>query len=70
MKIGLDIRVTVCYYEVTQELQGEVKPSMKGSEEMEGMTENQTRRLIEWLKANGFNSDKIVECLEYINSKK
>ena len=43
---------------------------MKGSEEMEGMTENQTRRLIEWLKANGFNSDKIVECLEYINSKK
>lgn len=42
----------------------------KGSEDMEGMTEKQTRKLIEWLKVNGFSSDKIVECLEYINSKK
>jgi len=33
----------------------------------EGMTANQTLRLIEWLKANGFNDAKIVECLEYIN---
>lgn len=46
-------------------------PEKKGSEEMsEGMTENQTKRLIEWLKANGMTSDKIVECFEYINQKK
>ena len=37
---------------------------------MEGMTENQTRKLIEWIKAQGFGPEKIVECLEYINSKK
>lgn len=43
---------------------------MKGSEAMEGMTESQTRKLIEWLKTQGFDSEKIVECLEYINSKK
>lgn len=42
----------------------------KGSEEMEGMTESQTRKLIEWLKSQGFDSEKVVECLEYINSKK
>ena len=69
-KIGVDILTLVCYYEVTQELQGEAQASTKGSEEMEGMTESQTRKLIEWLKSQGFDSEKIVECLEYINSKK
>ena len=34
----------------------------------EGMTAAQTLRLIEWLKANGFDDSKIVECLEFINS--
>lgn len=33
------------------------------------MTENQTKRLIEWLKANGMSADKIVECMDYINTK-
>ena len=43
---------------------------MKGSEEMnEGMTENQTTRLIEWLKAQGMTAEQIVKCLEYINGK-
>lgn len=36
----------------------------------EGMTESQTRLLIEWLKANGMTAEKIVECFEYINPKK
>lgn len=36
---------------------------------MEGMTENQTKRLIEWLKAQGMTDAQIVECLEYINTK-
>lgn len=35
----------------------------------EGMTESQTKRLIEWLKANGMTAEQIVECLEYINTK-
>lgn len=35
----------------------------------EGMTENQTKRLIEWLKSKGMTAEQIVECLEYINSK-
>ncbi len=35
----------------------------------EGMTANQTLKLIEWLKANGFDDSKIVECLTYINGK-
>lgn len=42
----------------------------KGSEEMnEGMTESQTLRLIEWLKANGMTDEQIVECMKYINTK-
>ena len=36
---------------------------------MTGMTENQTLRLIEWLKAAGMTDAQIVACLEYINSK-
>lgn len=35
----------------------------------EGMTENQTKRLIEWLKAQGMTAEQIVACLEFINSK-
>lgn len=35
----------------------------------EGMTENQTLRLIEWLKANGMTDEQIVECMKYINTK-
>lgn len=31
------------------------------------MTASQIVRLIEWLKANGFQDDKIVACIEYIN---
>lgn len=38
--------------------------------EMEkGMTENQTKRLIKWLKAKGMTAEQIVECLDYINTK-
>lgn len=35
----------------------------------EGMTENQAKRLIEWLKAQGMTPEQIVECMEYINTK-
>jgi hypothetical protein len=38
-----------------------------GSEEMEEMTSTQELRLIEWLKSQGFTSEKILECIEYIN---
>jgi hypothetical protein len=34
---------------------------------VEEMTARQTVRLIEWLRAQGFNEEKIVECLEFIN---
>lgn len=36
----------------------------------EGMTANQTKRLIKWLKAKGMTADQIVECLDYINTTK
>ena len=45
------------------------KPLRKEVRKMEGMTENQTKRLIEWLKAQGMTDAQIVECLEYINTK-
>ena len=35
----------------------------------EGMTENQNKRLIEWLKSKGMTAEEIVECMEYINTK-
>ena len=36
---------------------------------MSEMTENQTVRLIEWLKAKGLTDAEIVECMQYINKK-
>ena len=33
------------------------------------MSESQTVRLIEWLKAKGLTDTEIVECLKYINKK-
>jgi hypothetical protein len=44
------------------------KPLRKEVRKME-MTENQTVRLIEWLKENGHTDEQIVECLTYINKK-
>ena len=35
----------------------------------DGMTEGQTLRLIEWLKANGHTDEQIVSCIEQINGK-
>lgn len=37
--------------------------------DMEAMTENQTVRLIEWLRGQGHTDAEIVKCLEYINKK-
>ena len=37
---------------------------------MEEMRATEILRLIEWLKAQGFTSEQIVECIEYINKKK
>ncbi len=34
---------------------------------MDEMTATQMLRLIEWLKANGFDEKQILECIEYIN---
>lgn len=31
------------------------------------MTAIQTVKLIEWLTANGFTDEQIVECIKYIN---
>jgi hypothetical protein len=36
---------------------------------MSEMTEKQTVRLIEWLKAKGLTDAEIVECFRYINKK-
>ena len=47
----------------------EVKLLRKEVRKMENMTENQTLRLIKWLKAKGLSDKEIVECLEYINNK-
>lgn len=42
------------------------EPLKKGSEEMEDMTVKQIARLIEWLKANGFTDQQIIDCIEYL----
>lgn len=33
----------------------------------EGMTSRQTELLIEWLEAQGFTAEQIVECLKAVN---
>lgn len=34
---------------------------------MEEMRNTEIVKLIEWLKAEGYDSDKILECIEYIS---
>jgi hypothetical protein len=33
---------------------------------MQDLTVKQIAKLIEWLKANGFDETKIIECIEYL----
>lgn len=37
---------------------------------MEGMTGKEILNLIDWLKKQGFDNDKIVECIEAVEGKK
>ena len=37
---------------------------------MEPMTAREVLNLIEWLKAQGFDNDKVVECIEAVEGKK
>ncbi len=36
---------------------------------MEGMTGKEILNLIDWLKKQGFDNDKIVECIEAVEGK-
>ena len=36
---------------------------------MEEMTAKEILNLIDWLRAQGFNNDKVVECIEYTEGK-
>ncbi len=40
---------------------------MKGNE---GMTLKELDRLAEWLTAQGFSAEKVLECIKYIAGKK
>lgn len=64
LKMPVENMYMFCYYILVRQRK---QPLKKGSEEMEEMTASQIVRLIEWLKANGFNDKQIVECIEYIN---
>lgn len=37
---------------------------------MEQMTAKEVLNLIDWLRAQGFNDDKVVECIEYTEGRK
>lgn len=37
---------------------------------MENMTAKEVLNLIDWLRANGFDNDKIIECIEAVDGKK
>lgn len=47
LKLGVDILTTVCYIEVTQELQGEAQAPTKGSEEVDEMTAPELNAFLE-----------------------
>lgn len=47
MKKVLDIRLNLCYYEASQELQGEAEASTKGSEDMDEMTAPELNAFLE-----------------------
>lgn len=36
---------------------------------METMTAKEILNLIDWLRAQGFDNDKVVECIEYTEGK-
>lgn len=35
----------------------------------QGMSDKNIVNLIEWLKANGFDDEKIVECINFVSGK-
>ena len=37
---------------------------------MEQMTAKEILNLIDWLRAQGFDNDKVVECIEYTEGKR
>jgi len=37
---------------------------------METMTAKEILNLIDWLRAQGFDNDKVVECIEYTEGKR
>jgi hypothetical protein len=39
-------------------------------EQMENMTAKEVLNLIDWLREQGFDNDKIVECIETVEGKK
>lgn len=42
----------------------------KARKNMENMTAKEILNLIDWLRAQGFDNDKIVECIETVEGKK
>ena len=65
-KKDLDFYTSMGYNNIRK---AEVKLLRKEVRKMNEITENQTSRLIEWLKAKGLSDTEIVECMEYINKK-
>ena len=45
-------------------------PYIRRVRAMEGMTGKEILNLIDWLKNQGFDNDKIVECIEAVEGKK
>lgn len=39
-------------------------------EVMKAMTANEVLNLIDWLRAQGFDNNKVVECIEAVEGKK
>ena len=61
----LDNLMHLQYYNIVERQQAN---SQKGGR-MEQMTAKEILNLIDWLRAQGFDNDKVVECIEAIEGK-
>ena len=67
LQFPLDIHTKWVYNSIVR--QGQNPLRKEGGQMQEPMTESQTIKLVEWLKAQGMTDSQIVDCITYINKR-
>lgn len=70
MQKPVDNTLKMVYHIIVQENRGQYPERGEKGEQMEQMTAKEILNLIDWLREQGFDNDKVVECIEYTEGKR